>query len=70
MEYRHGQGYENGVKAMLEKSSQDEALSTLIVQEGFGYHIGKLLWEQEIQKGSSLTELVTRGSKDIDNWIV
>ena len=70
MEYRHGQGYENGVKAMLEKSSQDEALTTLIVREGFGYHIGKLLWEQDIQKGNSLKELVMKGSKDIDNWIV
>lgn len=69
MEYRHGINYEKEVKDLLERTTPDEALRTLIVQEGFGYYIGKALWEQEIKKESNLKNLVMKGSKDIDNWV-
>lgn len=69
MLFKHGKDYENGLKGILERTSQDEALKALIVQEGFGYYIGKYLWEKELEKGYDLKDLVMRGSKDIRNWV-
>jgi len=67
--YRHGKEKDEKIGVLLNSSSKDEALQALIVQEGFGYYIGKTLWEQEIGKGKDLKELVMKGSLDIDNWI-
>lgn len=70
MEYRHGRDYENSLQNLLERTKPDEALKGLIVHEGFGYYIGKHLWEQELKKGKNLKDIVMKGSKDVENWIV
>lgn len=67
--YRHGKEKGERIDVLLKISSKDEALQALIVREGFGYYIGKYLWEEEIKKGKNLKDIVMKGSKDIDNWI-
>lgn len=36
---------------------------------GAAYHIGKHLWDLQIQKGNNLTELVAKGSHEMKDWL-
>ena len=36
---------------------------------GFGYHIGNVLWQRQLDNGLNLTELVMKGSGEMNKWL-
>ena len=36
---------------------------------GFGYHIGNVLWQRQLDAGTNLTELVMKGSGEMSKWL-